>query len=99
MADGIERAMTRQVRAAWIDAGPLTMNGGAAARAFDNWLAGVRANALREAANCMQIGIGEAYSPDTWEDLRNDWHARRRYLYERADEIERTAHASCHSSQ
>jgi hypothetical protein len=42
--------MTRQVRAVWIDAGPLTMNGGAAARAFDNWLASVRENAVRDAS-------------------------------------------------
>jgi hypothetical protein len=42
--------MTRQVRAVWIDAGPMTMNGGAAARAFDNWLASVRENAVRDAS-------------------------------------------------
>jgi hypothetical protein len=45
--------MTRQVRAVWIDAGPLTMNGGAAARAFDNWLASVRENAVRDASEEM----------------------------------------------
>lgn len=56
MTDGVQRAMTRQVRSVWIDQGPLTMNGGAAARSFDNWLASIRESALRDAALSGRFG-------------------------------------------
>lgn len=51
----------------------------------------VRAEALREAANWMQIGIGEPYHPDEDALLRKHWHARRKYLYDRADRIEQNS--------
>jgi hypothetical protein len=47
----------------------------------------VAAKALEDAANWMQLGIGEPWNPDDEELLRKHWSARRKYLYDRAARI------------
>lgn len=46
------------------------------------------AEALEQAANWMQVGIGDPWRPDDpHELLRRHWQARREYLYDRAARI------------
>lgn len=48
----------------------------------------IAAEALRDAARKMQVGIGDPWNPDDDAMLRRHWSARRAYLFERADKLD-----------
>lgn len=53
MPDGVQRAMTRQVRCAWeiYAVTERNMSAGSALSAFDNWLDSIREDAVRQHQN------------------------------------------------
>lgn len=48
----------------------------------------IAAEALREAARQMQVGIGDPWNPAEDVTLRRHWSARRAYLFARADKLD-----------